>query len=249
MMIESPARMIEGPVRFSHLCAYGKSPMHGLHARLGASDEETYAMERGTAVHALVFGTRKVVGYNGVRRGKDYESFAADNQDAEILTANEFGKAARMADAVRESSLAMSYLQGTAEQTLLFNWMGQDCRVTPDLRADTYVTELKTCQSSDPSRFRWDALRRHYNGQLAYQRLGCAEHSYQIEEAYIVAVESAAPYPVTVYRMSPTALDAGDKLLRLWMERLKVCEESGRWPPYVESLVEIDWQEDLELEY
>lgn len=241
--------MIEGPIRFSMLRAYGRSAAHGLSSRLGRGDEPTSAIERGTAVHAMVFNTTKVIGYSGVRRGKEYEKFAADNPETEILTANEYGKAARMAKAVQESSLAMSVLQGEAEQTLLFNWSGQDCRVTPDLRGLTYVTELKTCATSDPDLFKWDALRRHYHAQIAYQRLGCKLTQQPITDAYIVAVESSEPYPVTVFQVTERALDAGDRLLSLWMERLCVCEESGRWPPYVESMVELDAPEDIELEY
>lgn len=242
--------IIEGPVRFSHLHAYGRSAAHGLSARLGTEGVETYAMERGTAVHALVFNTHKVIGYGGVRRGKEYDAFAADHQGYEILTANEYGKAARMAQAVLGSSLAMRHLEGVAESTLLFRWSGQDCRVTPDLRGLTYITELKTCSTSDPEQFRWDALRRHYHAQLAYQRLGCALTQQPVTEAYIVAVESSEPYPVTVFRVADRALDVGDRLLSLWMERLTVCESSGHWPGYVDSVVELDTPDpEVELEY
>lgn len=87
------------PVRFSHLRAYGRSAMHGHHARLTEA-AQTVSMERGTAVHALVFGNRQVCGYPGpTRRGKDYDAFVAEHPDAEILTGAEFDKARRMADA------------------------------------------------------------------------------------------------------------------------------------------------------
>src|SRR6267143_1930630 len=103
---------VSGEVRFSHLRAYGRSAMHGLHARTAAEDDQTYAMERGTAVHSLVFGTHPVIGYPGPRRrGKEYDAFVALHPDYEILTRDEYAKAQRMADAVRSCKLAEPMLK------------------------------------------------------------------------------------------------------------------------------------------
>ena len=40
------------PVRFSHLRAYGRSALHGYHARLDELQKPTTAMQRGTATPA-----------------------------------------------------------------------------------------------------------------------------------------------------------------------------------------------------
>lgn len=238
-----------GPVRFSHLRAYGRSGAHGFHARFGVEDDQTYAMERGTATHAILFDTRKVCGYPGsVRRGKDYEAFAAEHADYEILTGAEYDKARRMADAVRQCELAQSVLQGATEQTLLFRWMGQDCRSTPDVRGADYCTELKTCATSDPERFPWHALRMHYHAQMRLEAIASQAKGYRVDNCYVVAVESSEPFPVTVYRITDRALEMGERLLMLWMERLRGCELSGEWPPYVTSMAEIDLPPD-EIEY
>ena len=234
------------PIRFSHLRAYGRSPMHGHHARTVES-EQTAAMQRGTAVHALLFGNRKVLGYPGaVRRGKEYDAFVADNPDAEILTKTEFDKAIAMAEAVQASNLAMQYLDGESEKTLLFKWYGQDCRATPDVRASRFVTELKTTADANPARFQWHALRMQYHAQLAFQMIACKE----AEAAFIVAVESSPPFPVTVYQVSERALEAGEKSLALWMETLIGCEKSNAYPGYCESVVTLDLPDDeVELDY
>ncbi len=237
------------PVRFSHLRAFGRSAAHGQHARTTEADE-TYAMERGTAVHAILFGTRKVCGYPGaVRRGKEYEAFVAAHADYEVLTASEYEKASRMADAVRACKLAEPYLKGVHEETLLFRWMGLDCRATPDVRGLDYVTELKTAATSDPVRFVWDARRRHYHAQLRFQEFGCEKHRVRIRDHWIVCVESEAPHPVTVFHLEPEAREEGEKLLILWAERLKNCEASNHFPPYVECTVPLVWPKDFDLEY
>ena len=118
--------------------------MHGWHARTQEEAEPTVAMQRGTALHALLFNTRKVIGYPGsTRRGKEYDAFAALHPDHEILTMADFGKATQMVDAVRSCKLAEPFLQGIQEQTILFKWMGLECRATPDNRGDGFLTELK----------------------------------------------------------------------------------------------------------
>jgi hypothetical protein len=207
-------------------------------------------MERGTAVHALLFGTEQVVGYQGTRRGKDYEAFAENHPDHEILTMAEYEKARRMADAVRACKLAEPLLKGTVEQTLLFKWMGLDCRVTPDVRGADFVTELKSSSSSDPSKFIWHARRMAYHAQLRFQEYGCVANKHKVRDHWIVCVESDAPHPVTVFHLEPEAREEGEKLLTLWAERLKNCEASNAYPGYVDCIVPLLWpKEDFELEY
>ena len=235
------------PVRFSHLRAYGRSPMHGHHARLHDKDQ-TVAMQRGTAVDAMLFNTRKVCGYPGSqRRGKEYDAFAAANPDTEILTIAEYGKARLMVDAVRQCKVAEPMLKGITQKTILFRWNGLDCRSTPDIRGADYLTELKTSSSADPMRFPYHALRMHYHAQMRMQALACSDTS--ILDCFIVCVESAEPFPVTVFRMDEKALEAGEKLLMLWAESLKNCEKSQTFPPYAQCVMPIDLPDDLELDY
>lgn len=221
--------------------------MHGHHARMKDS-EQTRDMQRGTAVHALLFGTKKVCGYPGSqRRGKDYEAFAAEHQDHEILTMAEYDKARRMADAVLACQLAEPLLKGTTEKTLHFRWMGLDCRATPDVRGDDYLTELKTSASADPVKFLWHARRMHYHAQMRFQGYACAQNGHEVLDNWIVCVESEEPHPVTVFHVEPEALEEGDKLLTLWAERMKNCEASKTFPPYVSCAVPLVWPKEDEL--
>lgn len=235
-------------IRFAHLRAYGRSAMHGHHA-MTTEAEQTRDMERGTAVHALLFGNRRVLGWTGAKRaGKDFETFAAENADAEILTSSEYARAQAIAAAVRANPLAMQHLEGEREQTIYFNFFIK-CRTTPDVRGADFVTELKTTNSADPRRFYWHALRMHYHAQLAFQIMGCGGNGHVIDHAYIVAVETSEPFPVTVFEVTPRALEAGEKLCYLWMERLINCEKSGVFPPYAQSVLALDIPEDIELEF
>jgi hypothetical protein len=253
------------PVRFHMLRAAGRSPAHAQLAIAGDSKKPTQSMEKGTAVHALVFGTRRVIPYTPppdpkakpgsspkrvVRNGKTWDAFKAANPDTEILAPADYDKAQRMAEAVRACPLALDVLRGTQERTLLWTSQGRTCRTTPDAASYMeFASELKTCSCSDPQRFAWHALRMHYHAQMAWHLEGIAGAGLgQPRTAYVVAVESAAPYPVTVLQLTERALEAGEKLCRLWFERLIGCEKTGEWPPYAQSVVPLDVaDEDFDL--
>lgn len=237
------ASFADRPVRFSVLRAYGRSAMHGYHARVAEWDQEqTAAMQRGTAVHSLLLGGRKILGYPGaVRRGKEYDAFCEANAGAEILTMTEYDKANRMADAVRAAPYAMPWLAGLAETTLRFKWNGLECRATPDVQGDGFLTELKTSATSDPARFMWHALRMAYPAQLWFQTLGCVK---PIKQHMIVCIESKEPYPVTVFQVTERALEAGNKQLVLWSERLKAAEAAAVYQPYSVAVVPLDIPEE-----
>jgi hypothetical protein len=224
------------PVRFSMLRAFGRSALHGQYAR-SHEDDPTYAMERGTAVHAMIFGNREILAYPGpVRRGKQWEAFAAEHADAEILTLAEYTKARQMADAVLASKVAAPYLRGVVETTIRFRWNGLDCRATPDVRGADFLTELKTSQSVDPARFQWHSMRFCYHGQMRMQQIACGAGIFDMP-CFVIGIESAPPYPVQVFRIEEAALEMGERCLCLWSERLKTCEASDHFPPYTECVV------------
>lgn len=242
----SHADLLTRPVRFSHLKAYGKSPAHGLHSRI-SEWKPTKAMLLGTAVHALAFGTKKVAAYDGIRRGKAWEQFKADNQDKHLLSPAEYYDARNMADALLASPVAVKALEGETEKTIKFHWYGRECRSTPDVRGIEHMADLKTCANADPAKFMWHSAKLGYHAQMRMQQIACG-HDLDTP-AYIVAVESKPPYPVVVFKLTEGALMEGEKMLCLWMERLKACEEAQEWPGYVQSVVPLDIPGEVELDF
>lgn len=232
-------------IRFSMLKAAARSGAHARLAVRGAELDETYAMERGTATHHILFGTKKIVGWEErrPRRGKDYDAFVLANPGAQVLTASEYEKSHRLADAIRENELAMELLTGEYEQTLRWKDNGLAMRATPDVRGIDYLAELKTCADASPERFPWHARKMAYHAQLAMQAEAMAKCGHGTPNAlYLIAVESSAPYPVTVLRLTDRAIDEGRRLYRLWLERLRGFLESNVWPPYSQCVVPFDVQ-------
>lgn len=233
------------PIRFSRLKLFSKSPAHFA----AAMQDESRALDIGSAAHSLILGGRPVVAYPGkVRRGKEYDQFELDNEDAIILTKAEFGRASRMAKAVKDNADAMRVLEGEVETMMLWKVQGRACRGTPDVRNDAkrFITELKTGETSDPRFFPFKMRRFCYHGQLAWYGDGAVLAGFaDPADHYVVAVESTYPHVVTVFKVNRW-IEQGRKMARLWFERLLQCEAAKQWPGYSQSIVDLD---PLEAEF
>lgn len=241
-----------GPVRFSHLLAAARSGAHAQWALEGGEDDETYPMEGGAALHGLLLKNDRVLCFDTPRRGKAWEQFEAENPGAHILSPAVYDRTMKMAEAVMTNQDARDLLEGIREQTLLFRWLGVDCRSTPDVRTPRRLVELKSTKDASVYGFQREIERRHYQAQMAFQREAVvASNLGRPDDAFIVAVESTEPHVVTLFRLTPGTLDFGARLVRLWMERLVGCLRSGAWPGYSQAIVDVDLgeREDVELDF
>lgn len=235
------------PIHFSQLKAMGQSALHYRH-RLENAAAETKALRLGRAVDAILFGTCGVVGFDGQRRGKEWAAFAQANAGAICLNKTEHEQVLGMSDAIERHEEAMDLLStGTRQKLVEWTISGRSCAGTPDTFTEGRVVELKTCRSADPRRFVWDARRLGYHAQLSWYQEGLLQSGRARPPlAFIVAVESIAPHPVTVFALTDRALDQGMRAWRLWFEQLRVCEESDAWPAYAEQAVPFDLPEEEE---
>lgn len=233
----------------------GKSPAHYRQAVQEDQGNEIgrYTRERGSALHSLILGGPPVVKYDGKqRRGSYWKEFQAKHpRDAYILTAKEYEKTHAMALRVMASTPAKSILRGAHEKEVNWQWLNRECQSHIDILGSSHIAELKTCESSEPERFKWQALRYGYHAQLAFYRLAVhATTNNGLLPCYIIAVESKAPYPVSVMRVTEELIQKGEIMCRGWMERLAVCEESDQWPEYSATVTDMEApQEDPELIY
>ena len=228
------------PVRFSTLKAMDKSPAHYQHA-LGR-DWSTGYLRKGTAVHAHLLGGADVVVYEGgVRRGKEWADFVAAHPGATILIPSEARDVVGMRRSLERHETAMRLLEGARERTIRWQMNGRDCQGTPDVVRAESVVELKTAKTAHPEWFVRDASRLAYHASLAWYQDGLRAAGLEdVNAAFIVAVESAEPWPVTVFELTRDALEVGRAMYRMWWERLMVCEASDHWPAYSEAIVPFD---------
>lgn len=240
------------PVRYSHLKNIARSPAY--YRAMLTSNKFTAPMRLGRVVDAYLTGGKKPVVFDGTRRGKVWEEFQAEHAGEEIITASEEGTAVSMVQAVLHNPEAVRLLTGKRQQEIAWQYLGRDVVSHPDVLGEEggygFVTDLKTCSTSQPVRFTGQALRFAYHVQVAsYIDGATAAGLGEFRNGYLVAVESSAPYQVTVMKLTERALEAGRRLWRTWFETLLACEAADHWPSYCESIVDLDVPEDLELVY
>jgi len=232
------------PVRFSNLKWLAKSPAHYAW-NLAHPMKQTKAMRYGDALDGLLFKTRDVLTLDGAtRRSKAYDKFAEDHPEAVLLTAPQQDIVLGMLAAVQGNKEAMdllSGLPGKMQKTIKWCFNDRECSGTPDVFDLVRVVELKSTRNANPDFFPWDARKMAYHAQLAWYTEGLSRSGHvEPQQRFIVAVESTAPYPVTIFKLTDRAFDEGTKLWRLWFERLLVCEQSDTWPGYCAATVPFD---------
>lgn len=232
------------PIRYSHLRAIGRSPAHYRHACTGQR-EATPAMRTGTLVHGLVLGGGQTVVYDGERRGRAWSDFAAAHEGREIVTAAEVARAVPIADAVTADPVAGPLLraeEARREERLSWSMEGLACQGTPDYfnPATGVLLDLKTCSDASPRAFGRHAWSYSYHAQLAWYAHALTLAGHTVRECLLVAVETSAPYGVSVHRLSPRLLEEGHRQWRAWWEQLRVCIAADQWPGYAEAVCELD---------
>jgi len=229
-------------LHFSDLKRIARSPMH---FRAGVLDPQpaTPAMLFGTLVHAIVLGGRFRV-YPGDRRGNAWKDFVAKHAGERIVTEKEHERALPCAQAVLDDPVAAPYIDGQMEAFLRWEWMSTKVAGTLDILDPAHgrIVDVKTSTCSEPSWFTRQAERMGYHAQLAWYREGARQNGHEIDECYAIVVETKAPYPVTVMRMTEDALELGLRQCVLWTGRYRGCLAADEWPGYVQHVVDLDIQ-------
>lgn len=237
------------PIRFGELKAMARSPAHYLHA-VNVGREDTKQMRLGRLLDAALFDRPVYVGPSD-RRGKKWTEYVASvPPGVDTFTSDEREEMMPMLESLKLDELAMALLKtGEHQVTRLWEFMGRACRGTPDTydKGTATLVDLKSTRNADPFWFQRDARRMAYHAQLAWYRHGLRTLGLPVESVYLVTVESAPPYPVVVHRLTENALLAGDKCVRLWMERLASCEAADFWPGYAQTAVPFDVEDEIEL--
>lgn len=240
------------PLRFSHLKKLALSPAHYRHAVEHSDDFRQLRV--GSATHALVFENELVCCYDGIRRGKEWEQFKLDHTGCILLNRAEYDDASAIAQAVKKNPLVQELGlldgEGISETTLDWKYCGRVARSTPDRFTRHFVLDLKTTRCAKPDWFMREITKMAYHSQLAFYQDAIEHvHGYRPDAAYIVAVESKAPYPVVVFRLTPELLEAGHRQCRAWFEQLKIAEDSNCWTGYTDSIVVADVQPGWGFEF
>lgn len=239
------------PVHFSELKRMQLSPAHCKVAMLTPREVNPKAahLRHGQALNLLLDGSRAYAIWRGkVKNGKVWDAFAEENADRLILTPEEFNAADCAAQAIAHKPEAMKRLDGERQKSIEWKWLGRQCASTLDvIRKGEFITELKTARSAHPDRFLFAANRYGYHAQHAFYALAARYAGLGEHEHSIIVSESEPPWDVTIIRLTARRLELGERMCRMWMERLLACEAAGEFPGYTQTIVEWDVDDDAAL--
>jgi len=199
---------------FSSLKQFEKSPSHFLQYKR-KEFKSTPAMRLGTLTHLSILEPeeyhKKVVVTDLSRRTKAFKEFEAENESKEIITTKEESQIKGMTISVKGMKKARKLLKDATETEKLHSWKyrGHVFHGIPDAVAGDTIIDLKTTKDATPRKFEADAFRMLYHMQAAAYMSGLNSKGYDIKHYYIIAVETTAPYPVTVFKLSDELIERG----------------------------------------
>ena len=198
------------PLSYSSLKQFDVSPNH-LISYWNRDLTSSSAQVKGTLIHTLTlepdtFEEKYAIFEGKVKRGKAYDEFVLENEGKMIISNSDFLEASQVKAAVWENEAVRLLFDMTNTTEELVEWTsnGISLKGFIDGIGDDFIFDLKTTQSSDPKRFASDAFKYGYAMQAA---MYCEAKS--IKNFYIIAVESKAPFNVTLFKMTDEMLAYG----------------------------------------
>jgi hypothetical protein len=259
-----------GPVHFSRLKKMRLSPAHYL----DHEEPATPSKGKGSAVHSVMLGGKRVVVYEDGKRDERVEKwrdFKAANDGALILIPSESANVVGMRKSLEAHPVAMRLLDGIRETLIEWEFAGRKCAGTPDVVhldglpamrfgefsfpgcAGKVGVELKTSKTAAPWSFPWECKRYGYHEQCSWYGQGIestlAYPAGEVGGYFIVTVENTKPWPVTIFQVEDRDLRAARMQWRSWLDTLLECERSGKFPAYTTGVVSTNIGDDLGLDF
>ena len=193
----------------------GRTSMRHMDNYLNAPrTEATPAMVWGSIVHLAILEPYRVmdevVVWDESKRTKAYKEFKADNEGKYIITSQDVENIGRMVESVYSHPEAKQFLDESSKEVSLFaegNYGKGKARV--DAMDSGMICDLKTTSAIHPAQFQSQAWKLGYFTQMGwYAEMYEACHGHA-PDAYIIALESKAPFDVMFWEITSSSLRYG----------------------------------------
>jgi exodeoxyribonuclease VIII len=134
----------------------------------------------------------------------------------------------------RELSAVWYHIFDETDQEMMESLL---CKLRIDAACEGgFILDLKRTKSAQPHAFQGSIGTYGYHRQAAMYLDGMEALGRPQKHYLILAVESTAPYEAALYRIDDEALQAGRTELNDLMTRYFVCQQTGIWSAYPETI-------------
>ena len=174
---------------------------------------------------------------------KKYEDIMAAAVSKTVVTEEDFERAQLLVTAINEHPTAKQYLHPKGlvfrETPIFGNLNGVACKGIPDLFTPDYggmLIDLKTTFSAKLDKFKWAARDHRYDVQMAFYADLLATKGFLVSKYLIIAVESEAPFAISIFEIDPVSIHEGRLQYRLDLETVKsylAADPADVWTGYI----------------
>lgn len=202
------------------------SMLHMHNSMTGEVRKATPALRWGKLVHLAVlepevYGSVATIWTGGRRYGKAWDAFVDESGGEEwIVKADENAELLQMTAAVHGNPDAHRLIESSAhEQTV--TWDGGKARV--DMAGEGWLADLKTTARIDG--FGRQFFNLGYDLQMGWYADGAG-----VDRAFVIVLESAAPFDCVVYKIPDHILERGRTRAQEIARHYKACCICENWP-------------------
>lgn len=201
-------------------------------------------MRLGRALHVSIlepktFGSRFSV-YSERRQGKIWDEFKAKHLGTEILTLSQALSVSAMSMAARKHPEVTKLLKGGhSEITCQWSLNGRQLKSRIDYLTPKALLDIKTCRDASSEAFNRSAFSQGYIGQMAFYSDAVKACSGKEVPVFLIALESTAPFPVSVFEVSRDLLEFGRETYVDLLATLTECERTDSWPEYFKGVAQL----------
>lgn len=230
------------------LDAVHRSVAHYL-ALLQTPREATPAMVLGSAIHTAILEPELykaqfvvVEGDGRTKEVKEARSEAAKTGKT-VLTGEQGDTVRKVSDAFFAHPTAPSVVEEGEPEVSLF-WEDEETglllKARPDwLREDGDVMDLKTTKDARANEFSRTIYNFRYHVQAAMIADACNALDLDFQNFMPIALETEAPYCLTVFRLDSEAVELGRKAYRADLKRLVEYRDKQSWAGYDYQVVSV----------
>lgn len=227
-----------------------QSPAHYLYAREHKS-EPTPAQLFGSAIHEAIlepnlFKEKMVIEpkFEGTGSRAARETWHLENHGKTIIKPEQAEIITGIKKSLSKHAWASKLISdGHAEESLF--WADPItnvlCKARPDFLHDKkIIVDIKSTSDCSPESFRRDMASFMYHVQAALYLDGAsAVFEHEFEEFVIIACEKNPPFAVNCFHLGQETIDEGRALYFKALKILKQCQESGKYPAYDDSKIQL----------